>query len=108
LTSLEKIPFLVPSDPVVQARSRELERAGENPFLRLHVPAAAITLKQGFGRLIRTRDDAGIVALLDPRVHQKGYGQRLLAALPPAGRTAELSEVRSFWERVPAITRGAS
>ena len=108
LVVLEKIPFLVPSDPVVQARSQELERAGENPFLRLHVPAAAITLKQGFGRLIRTRDDAGIVALLDPRVHQKGYGQRLLAALPPAGRTTELSEVRSFWERVPAITRGAS
>jgi len=108
LVVLEKIPFLVPSDPVVQARSQELERAGENPFLRLHVPAAAITLKQGFGRLIRTRDDAGIVALLDPRVHQKGYGQRLLAALPPAGRTSELSEVRSFWERVPALTRGAS
>jgi len=108
LVVLEKIPFLVPSDPVVQARSQELERAGENPFLRLHVPAAAITLKQGFGRLIRTRDDAGIVALLDPRVHQKGYGQRLLAALPPAGRTSELAEVRSFWERVPALTRGAS
>jgi ATP-dependent DNA helicase DinG len=108
LVVLEKIPFLVPSDPVVQARSQELERAGENPFLRLHVPAAAITLKQGFGRLIRTRDDAGIVALLDPRVHQKGYGQRLLAALPPAGRTTELSEVRGFWERVPAVTRGAS
>jgi len=108
LVVLEKIPFLVPSDPVVQARSQELERAGENPFMRLHVPAAAITLKQGFGRLIRTRDDAGIVALLDPRVHQKGYGQRLLAALPPAARTSELSEVRGFWERVPALTRGAS
>jgi len=108
LVVLEKIPFLVPTDPVVQARSQELERAGENPFLRLHVPAAAITLKQGFGRLIRTRDDAGIVALLDPRVHQKGYGQRLLAALPPAARTSELSEVRGFWERVPALTRGAS
>jgi ATP-dependent DNA helicase DinG len=107
LVVLEKIPFLVPSDPVVQARSQELERAGENPFLRLHVPAAAITLKQGFGRLIRTRDDAGIVALLDPRVHQKGYGARLLAALPPAGRTSELAEVRSFWARVPALTRGA-
>ena len=107
LVVLEKIPFLVPSDPIVQARSQELERAGENPFLRLHVPAAAITLKQGFGRLIRTRDDAGIVALLDPRVHQKGYGPRLLAALPPAGRTTELSEVRRFWEQVPALTRGA-
>ncbi|MEO7038315.1 MAG: ATP-dependent DNA helicase [Polyangiaceae bacterium] len=107
LVVLEKIPFLVPSDPVVQARSEELERAGENPFMRLHVPAAAITLKQGFGRLIRTRDDAGIVALLDPRIHQKGYGPRLLAALPPAGRTTELSEVRQFWANVPALTRGA-
>jgi len=106
LVVLEKIPFLVPSDPVVQARSQELERAGENPFMRLHVPAAAITLKQGFGRLIRTRDDAGIVALLDPRVHQKSYGSRLLAGLPPAGRTSELSEVRRFWESVPAHTRG--
>jgi ATP-dependent DNA helicase DinG len=106
LVVLEKIPFLVPTDPVVQARSQELERAGENPFLRLHVPAAAITLKQGFGRLIRTKDDAGIVALLDPRVHQKGYGSRLLAALPPAGRTTELAEVRRFWAQVPALTRG--
>jgi ATP-dependent DNA helicase DinG len=108
LVVLEKIPFLVPSDPVVQARSQELERIGENPFMRLHVPAAAITLKQGFGRLIRTRDDAGIVALLDPRVHQKGYGSRLLAALPPARRTTELSEVRQFWASVPELTRGAS
>jgi ATP-dependent DNA helicase DinG len=107
LVVLEKIPFLVPSDPVVQARSQELEKAGENPFMRLHVPAAAITLKQGFGRLIRTRDDAGIVALLDPRIHQKGYGARLLAALPPAARTAELADVRRFWESVPAATRGA-
>jgi ATP-dependent DNA helicase DinG len=106
LVVLEKIPFLVPSDPVVQARSQELEKAGENPFMRLHVPAAAITLKQGFGRLIRTRDDAGIVALLDPRIHQKGYGARLLAALPPAGRTTELADVRRFWAGVPATTRG--
>jgi len=106
LVVLEKIPFLVPSDPVVQARSQELERAGENPFMRLHVPAAAITLKQGFGRLIRSHRDAGIVALLDPRIHQKGYGARLLVALPPAGRATELSEVRQFWERLPAETRG--
>ncbi len=108
LVVLEKIPFLVPTDPVVQARSQELELSGENPFMRLHVPAAAITLKQGFGRLIRTRDDAGIVALLDPRIHQKGYGPRLLAALPPARRTTELAEVRDFWAHVSARTRGAS
>lgn len=106
LVVLEKIPFLVPSDPVVQARSQELEKMGENPFMRLHVPAAAITLKQGFGRLIRSRDDAGIVALLDPRIHQKGYGGKLIAALPPAQRTTEIAEVRRFWEQVPAATRG--
>jgi ATP-dependent DNA helicase DinG len=99
LVILEKIPFLVPTDPVVQARSHELERVGDNPFMKLHVPAAAITLKQGFGRLIRSHKDAGIVALLDSRIHQKGYGKRLLAALPPAERTRDLERVRSFWAR---------
>jgi ATP-dependent DNA helicase DinG len=61
------------------------------------VPQAALSLKQGFGRLIRTESDVGIVALLDERVHRKGYGQRLLSALPPASRTSELEEVRRFW-----------
>ncbi|HEY4159880.1 MAG TPA: ATP-dependent DNA helicase [Polyangiaceae bacterium] len=107
LVVLEKIPFLVPSDPIVQARGRELERAGLNPFMELHVPAAAITLKQGFGRLIRSHEDCGIVALLDPRIYQKSYGKRVLAALPPAERTSELERVRSFWAALHGAPQAA-
>jgi len=106
LVVLEKIPFSVPSDPVVRARSEELERMGENAFMKLSVPAAAIALKQGFGRLIRTRGDAGIVALLDERIHRKNYGAKLLAALPPAKRSDDLDEVRRFWAARP-VTRPA-
>ncbi len=83
LVVLEKIPFAVPTDPVMVARGRELEAAGESPFMKLSVPAAAIALKQGFGRLIRTQRDVGIVALLDERVHRRGYGKLILGALAP-------------------------
>lgn len=100
LVILEKIPFSVPTDPVMVARGRELEAAGENPFMKLSVPAAAIALKQGFGRLIRSQRDVGIVALLDERVHRRGYGKLILGALPPAQRTDELVAVREFWARV--------
>lgn len=97
LVVLEKIPFAVPSDPIVRARTAALEAEGKNPFMEFHVPAAAILLKQGFGRLIRTRLDRGVVALLDTRVTLKGYGQRLLSSLPPARRTTNLEQVRAFW-----------
>lgn len=98
LVVLEKIPFAVPTDPVMVARGRELEAAGESPFMKLAVPAAAIALKQGFGRLIRSQRDMGIVALLDERVHRRGYGRLILSALPPARRTDALEEVRRFWQ----------
>lgn len=97
LVVLEKIPFAVPSDPVVLARSRVAEEQGKNPFMELYVPAAAITLKQGFGRLIRSRSDRGIVTLLDERVHRKGYGKVLLESLPKARRTEALDDVKRFW-----------
>lgn len=96
LVVLEKVPFAVPTDPVVRARALALEEEGKNPFVDLFVPAAAITLKQGFGRLVRTRRDRGVVALLDGRVTSRGYGRRLLDALPPARRTADLEVVRAF------------
>lgn len=98
LVVLEKIPFAVPSDPIVRARSTAIEEGGGNAFMELHVPAAAITLKQGFGRLVRTGSDYGVVAVLDDRLHRKGYGKRLLSALPPAERTDSLDAVRAFWE----------
>jgi ATP-dependent DNA helicase DinG len=102
LVVLEKIPFAVPTDPVFEARGLALEEAGKNAFLHLAVPLAALTLKQGFGRLIRRESDVGVVALLDERVHTKGYGKRLLRALPPASVTSDWSEVRGFvgtWAR---------
>lgn len=97
LVVLEKIPFAVPTDPVFAARARELEARGESAFSRLAVPQAAIALRQGFGRLIRGERDRGVVALLDGRALAKGYGRRLLAALPPAPRTDQLGQVRQFF-----------
>ncbi len=97
LVILEKIPFPVPTDPIVKARSMALEAEGRNPFMELHVPSAAISLKQGFGRLIRTRVDSGVVALLDERIRRRGYGKRLLAVLPPARQVDDLADVAQFW-----------
>ncbi len=103
LVVLEKLPFAVPTDPVVRARSLAIERNGGNPFMDLFVPGAAIALKQGFGRLIRTRRDYGVVALLDERVHTKGYAKRLLRALPPVRITHALADVQSFWDQARAL-----
>ena len=100
LVILDKIPFAVPTDPVVAARSAELEREGRNAFSEYAIPTAALTLKQGFGRLLRTEKDAGIVAILDRRLTSKGYGKALLAALPPARRVTTLDEVRAFWSEI--------
>lgn len=101
LVILEKAPFPVPTDPLIQARSRALELSGYIPFTRLHLPLAKLTLKQGFGRLIRTRSDHGVVALLDVRAHKRGYGERLLEGLPPAPRVSRLEQVKEFWEKRP-------
>ena len=106
LVILDKIPFAVPTDPIVAARSAEVDRQGGNSFAEYSVPAAAITLKQGFGRLLRTQDDAGIVAILDRRIVLRGYGKRLLASLPPARRISHLDDVEAFWREVDAGGEG--
>jgi len=103
LVVMDKLPFLVPTDPLVRARSTAIEEAGGNAFMDFFVPSAAIALKQGFGRLIRTRRDIGVVALLDERLHRRGYGQRLLDSLPPARRTDSLEKVQLFCERIGAV-----
>lgn len=101
LVVLEKIPFAVPTDPVFEARGRALEEAGKSAFAHLALPGAALSLKQGFGRLIRREDDRGVVALFDERVHTKGYGKRLLNALPDAYRTSDLEDVKRFVSEFP-------
>jgi ATP-dependent DNA helicase DinG len=102
LVIIDKIPFAVPTDPIVVARSQAIEQAGGKPFAEYSVPQAAITLKQGFGRLIRTRKDRGIVAILDKRVRKRGYGQTLLAGLPAASRTENFADVEVFWTNLLA------
>lgn len=96
LVVIEKIPFAVPTDPIVRARGLSLEAQGKSAFSSLAVPDAALALKQGFGRLIRSQADRGVVAVLDPRLTQKPYGRRLLETLPKARRTPDLGEVERF------------
>ncbi|MBM3884935.1 MAG: helicase [Gemmatimonadetes bacterium] len=83
---LARIPFRVPTEPVTAAQCEAIEAEGRSAFDEYMIPHAALRLKQGFGRLIRTADDRGVVVICDPRVVTKGYGRRLLQGLPPAAR----------------------
>lgn len=95
---IDKLPFAVPSDPVVAARMKAIEEAGGKPFFDYQVPAAVLTLKQGFGRLIRSLEDRGVLVLLDPRIRRQRYGQTFLASLPPYRMTATITDVEKFFE----------
>lgn len=100
LVIIEKLPFAVPTDPIVAARCLAIEKEGGNPFVEYSVPQAAITLKQGFGRLIRTRTDHGIVAILDKRIQTRGYGRGLISALPRTQRSGNIEDVRTFFQSI--------
>jgi len=94
---IDKLPFSVPSDPVTAARIRHLNQTGGNAFYDYQIPEAVILLKQGLGRLIRSRNDRGILVLLDKRVVTKGYGRIFLTSIPPAPLTHSLEELRNFF-----------
>jgi ATP-dependent DNA helicase DinG len=89
LVVIDKLPFAPPDDPVLSARLKKIEREGGNPFVDYQVPAAAITLKQGAGRLIRSETDRGVLMICDPRLVTKSYGKRLWRSLPSFRRTRE-------------------
>ena len=93
---IDKLPFASPGDPITAARMEAIEARGGNPFGDYQVPLAILTLLQGLGRLIRHRQDRGVLALLDPRIRTKGYGRRFLASLPPAPIIHDLSDVATF------------
>jgi ATP-dependent DNA helicase DinG len=93
---IDKLPFSVPSDPVTAARITQINESGGNAFYDYQIPTATILLKQGMGRLIRSKTDRGILALLDKRILTKSYGRMFLRSLPPAPLTHESSKIRNF------------
>ncbi len=97
---IDKLPFAVPSDPVVDARIRALRETGGNPFFDYQIPQAAIALKQGFGRLIRSKTDRGVLALLDHRITKQRYGQVFFDSLPDYGFTMNREDVARFFSHV--------
>ncbi len=94
---IDRLPFAVPSDPVVAARVRSVDEAGGNAFFQYQVPAAVITLKQGFGRLIRSLHDRGLLCLLDNRLLKKQYGRVFVESLPNYRKTTDLGQVEAFF-----------
>jgi ATP-dependent DNA helicase DinG len=94
---IDRLPFAVPSDPVVAARVKAIDADGGNAFFQYQVPAAVITLKQGFGRLIRSLHDRGLLVLLDNRILKKQYGRVFIDSLPNYKRTTELRVVEEFF-----------
>jgi ATP-dependent DNA helicase DinG len=94
---IDRLPFAVPTDPVVAARVKAIDAEGGNAFFQYQVPAAVITLKQGFGRLIRSLHDRGLLVLLDNRILKKQYGRTFIESLPNYRKTTDLRVVESFF-----------
>jgi len=95
---IDKLPFEVPSDPVIMARINKIREEGGNPFMDFQLPRAILALRQGVGRLMRTSTDKGLLSILDIRLFTKQYGHLFLRSLPPSPLTRELKDVKSFFE----------
>lgn len=98
LVAIDKLPFAPPDDPVLEARLNESRRRGGNPFMEFQLPEAAIALKQGAGRLIRSEGDWGVLMVADTRIVDKPYGKLLWRGLPPFSRTREVAQVVKFFK----------
>src|SRR6267143_535821 len=94
---IDKLPFASPGDPITSARIEAINADGGNAFGEYQIPLAILALQQGLGRLIRHRQDRGVLAILDPRLRTMGYGRRFLASLPPAPVTRDLDDIRRFF-----------
>jgi ATP-dependent DNA helicase DinG len=94
---IDKLPFAVPNDPVVAARIKAIDEDGGNAFFEYQVPSAVISLKQGFGRLIRSLHDRGLLCLLDNRILSKRYGRVFLESLPRYSRATDVRKVEEFF-----------
>src|SRR6266540_1703840 len=93
---IDKLPFQVPSDPLVAARTAHIQREGGNPFSEYQVPNAILRLKQGFGRLIRSTTDRGILTVLDNRISTKSYGRLFMDSLPDYEVTDRIQDLVEF------------
>jgi ATP-dependent DNA helicase DinG len=93
---IDRLPFAVPDDPLVQAYVEKLKTQGRDWFREFTLPEAILRLKQGFGRLIRTATDTGVVAILDARLHTKAYGRQILRALPDCPRVEAIAQIEDW------------
>lgn len=98
---IDKLPFAVPSDPIVEARVKAVREEGGEPFYSYQIPQAALALKQGFGRLIRSKADRGVVSILDNRITKQRYGQVFFDSLPDYRFTTSIHDVEAFWVATP-------
>jgi ATP-dependent DNA helicase DinG len=102
---IDKLPFAVPTDPIVAARQRYIEDEGGSSFFEYSVPQAIISLKQGLGRLIRSTTDRGVLAVLDPRLTTKSYGRLFLKSLPQCQVTNKIGDLARMFEARTAVAR---
>jgi ATP-dependent DNA helicase DinG len=98
---IDKLPFASPGDPITSARIEAINERGGSAFGEYQIPLAILALQQGLGRLLRHRQDRGVLAILDPRLRTMGYGRRFLASLPPAPVTHELDDIARFFAGAP-------
>ena len=99
---IAKLPFAVPTEPITEARFEKIRESQGDPFAEYSLPQAVLRLKQGFGRLIRSKDDRGVVAILDKRIQTRDYGRRFIRDLPPARIVTSIGEVARFFQTISA------